>query len=75
MKRRPILLIDGLNLFMRHFVVNPTMSESGDHVGCLVGFLKGLRLLCERIQPRLCRVWPQVWNGRPHFRVWAGPPG
>lgn len=60
MKEKPILLIDGLNLFMRHFVVNPTMSESGDHVGGLVGFLKGVRLLCERIQPKHVVI---AWEG------------
>ena len=60
MKDRPILVIDGLNLFMRHFVVNPTMSESGDHVGGLVGFLKGLRLLCERICPKKVVI---AWEG------------
>jgi protein Xni len=60
MEDRPILVIDGLNFFMRHFVVNPTMSESGDHVGGLVGFLKGLRLLCERVRPRRVIV---AWEG------------
>jgi DNA polymerase I len=57
---RPILLIDGLNLFMRHFVVNPTRSESGDHVGGIVGFLKSLGHLCTRTMP--CRVIV-VWEG------------
>ena len=60
MKERPIIVVDGLNLFMRHFVVNPTMSESGDHIGGLVGFLKGLRLLCERIRPKQVVV---AWEG------------
>ena len=57
---RPILVIDGLNLFMRHFVVNPTISESGDHIGGMVGFLKGMRLLCERIQPKRVII---AWEG------------
>ena len=37
MKQRPVLIVDGLNIFMRHFVVNPTLSESGFHVGGVVG--------------------------------------
>ena len=44
MNDRPILLIDGLNFFTRHFVVNPSMSETGNHIGGMVGFLKGIRL-------------------------------
>ena len=47
MSNRPVLVVDGLNLFMRHFVVNPTMSESGDHIGGVVGFLKSLKHLLE----------------------------
>jgi len=60
MSKRPILVVDGLNLFMRHFVVNPTISESGDHVGGVVGFLKSLRLLSERIGPSQIIV---AWEG------------
>ncbi len=51
MSDRPVLIIDGLNFFMRHFVANPTMSDHGNHVGGFVGFLKGLGHLCDRIAP------------------------
>jgi len=60
MPKRPVLVVDGLNLFMRHFVVNPTMNESGDHVGGVVGFLKSLRLLSERIGPSQIII---AWEG------------
>ena len=60
MKVEPILLIDGLNFFTRHFVVNPTMSGQGHHVGGTVGMLKGLRLLSEKIGPKRIVV---VWEG------------
>ena len=60
MPTRPILLVDGLNVFTRHFVANPTMSDHGHHVGGFVGFLKGIRLLCERIRPSKVVV---VWEG------------
>jgi 5'-3' exonuclease len=60
MSKRPILVVDGLNLFMRHFVVNPTMSETGEHVGGVVGFLKSLRLLSDRIGPSQIIV---AWEG------------
>lgn len=60
MKERPILIVDGLNIFMRHFVVNPTLSESGFHVGGVVGFLNGLKNLSSRIGPSKVIV---VWEG------------
>ncbi len=60
MKIEPILLIDGLNFFTRHFVVNPTMSGQGHHIGGMVGMLKGLRLLTEKIGPKRVIV---VWEG------------
>ncbi len=60
MSSRPVLLVDGLNVFTRHFVANPTMSDHGHHVGGFVGFLKGLRLLCERIRPSKVVV---AWEG------------
>lgn len=55
---RPVLLIDGLNVFMRHFVVNPTLNESGHHVGGVVGFLNAIKNLSNRIGPdRIIVVW------------------
>jgi 5'-3' exonuclease len=60
MSTRPILLVDGLNVFTRHFVVNPTMSDQGNHVGGFVGFLKAIRLLCEKINPSKVII---AWEG------------
>ena len=60
MNRHPVLIIDGLNFFTRHFVVNPTMSGQGHHIGGTVGFLKGLRLLTEKLVPSHVVV---VWEG------------
>jgi len=55
---RPVILVDGLNLFTRHYVANPTMSASGEHVGGIVGFLKNIRFLCEKFNPSaLCIAW------------------
>lgn len=58
MNDKPVILIDGLNIFTRHYVANPTMSFDGSHVGGLVGFLKNIRLLCEKFNPRaVCVAW------------------
>ncbi len=57
---RPLLIIDSLNLFTRHFIANPTISENGDQVGGIVGFLKAIQLLSERFSPSGVYV---VWEG------------
>lgn len=58
--RRPVLLVDALNVFMRHFVANPTMSENGHHAGGIVGFLKSIRYLVDQVHPSEVYV---VWEG------------
>ena len=60
MSNRPALVIDGLNVFFRHWAANPTMDSNGEHVGGIVGFLKGIQLLCERYRPSHVVV---VWEG------------
>jgi len=68
MTQRPILLIDGLNLFMRHFVVNPSISDQGNHIGGVVGFLKSLADLSNRVGPsRVIVVWES--GGSPRRRA------
>ena len=60
MSDRPILLIDGLNVFMRHFIANPAMSEMGDPIGGVIGFLKNIKHLVESSHPSEVVV---VWEG------------
>ena len=57
---RPTLVIDGLNVFYRHWAANPALDTNGEHIGGIVGFLKGLQLLCERYRPNDLVV---VWEG------------
>ena len=37
-----VLIVDGLNTFIRVFSVMPTVNENGVHVGGIVGFLQSL---------------------------------
>ena len=46
-----ILIIDGLNTFIRSFVVVPTVNEHGTHVGGITGFLMSIGYAIRNIKP------------------------
>ena len=46
-----VLLIDGLNLFFRNFVMMNIVNSQGVHVGGLGGFMRSLGSLINQIQP------------------------
>ena len=56
-----VLLIDGLNTFIRAFSVNPSLNEDGSHVGGLVGFLKSVRFAVNKFKPTRCII---VFDGK-----------
>ena len=37
-----VLIVDGLNTFIRSWTTNPTMNEDGDHTGGVIGSLKSV---------------------------------
>lgn len=55
-----ILIIDGLNMFIRCFVVVPTMDTNGDPIGGIVGFLKSMKAQIREVQPDRVVV---AWDG------------
>ena len=56
-----ILVVDGLNLFIRNFSVNPAINDDGTHIGGLIGFLKSLRYTIELLKPTRCII---VFDGK-----------
>lgn len=46
-----VLLIDGLNTFLRSFYVSPHMNDDGLHVGGVTGFLKSVGAIVRQIRP------------------------
>jgi len=58
MKR--LMVIDGNNAFIRHYIVNPSISTNGQPIGGIVGFLRGLQKLSRMIRPDGIVV---VWDG------------
>ena len=55
-----IILVDGLNFFMRHYAANPSLTQNGESAGGVVGFLGGLAKLCRQFSPKQVHV---VWEG------------
>jgi 5'-3' exonuclease len=46
-KTDKVLLVDGLNLFIRAFSVIPTLNDNGEHTGGVVGFYNTVRKLIK----------------------------
>ncbi len=61
----PILLIDAMNLFARHYIRNPAMSSHGHHAGGIVGFMGSLKYLAGRVHPSTVYI---AWEGGGSYR-------
>ena len=51
-----ILIIDGLNTFIRCFAVNPASNDDGTHIGGIVGFLKSIGYAIKLSNPTRCII-------------------
>lgn len=61
--KRPIVIVDGLNCFIRHFMVNESMNAKSEPIGGVVGFIRFLDIMIQRFSPgKLIVVWE---NGGP----------
>ncbi len=56
-----VLIVDGLNTFIRAFAVNPAINDDGLHIGGMIGFLKSLRYTCDILKPSRCII---VFDGK-----------
>lgn len=62
-QNKPILIVDALNAFARHYCANPTMTENGDPAGGFVGFIKSIGSLCSYFNPKsVIIVWESGGN-------------
>lgn len=55
-----IVIIDGLNLFFRNFIVNPSLGTNGEPIGGLRGFILSIQKYCRMFEPSAVFV---VWDG------------
>lgn len=60
MLNKSIVIIDGFNNYLMHFMVNEATNAAGESVGGVLGFLKSLRWIIETIKPqKVYVVWEQ----------------
>lgn len=55
-----VLIFDGLNVFMRHYIANPAISDNGEQIGGIVGFYYNMTRLMEKCRPESIVI---VWEG------------
>jgi 5'-3' exonuclease len=60
MTKKRVVIIDGLNTYLRNYIVNPSLSTNGDPIGGLKGFLSSLQKLTRELKPDQVVV---VWDG------------
>ena len=53
-----VLVIDGLNTFIRSWTTNPTMNEDGDHTGGVIGSLNSIGSQIRQFNPCLLYTSP-----------------
>lgn len=56
-----VLIVDGLNMYIRIWAAVPALNDEGQHVGGVVGFLKSLGALIRQFNPSRCIV---VFDGK-----------
>jgi DNA polymerase-1 len=56
-----ILIVDGLNMFIRAFGATPGYNEDGEHVGGISGFLYSVGKVVRDLKPSRCVI---VFDGR-----------
>lgn len=81
-KNSRILILDGLNIFLRCFVMSPAMNDDGEHIGGISCFLQSMGKAIRELEPTRCivvfdgkggsqrrrEIYPEYKKGRKHKR-------
>ena len=58
---KKVVIIDGLNMFLRSYIINPTMDPKGNIIGGAIGFIKSLQKTCNDFNPDEVII---AWDGK-----------
>ena len=56
-----LMIIDGLNTFIRVFSAVPALNDDGDHIGGVTGFLRSIAANIRQHKPTRCVI---VFDGK-----------
>jgi len=60
-KDSKVLIIDGLNSFIRVFSAVPLVNDDGDHIGGYIGFMRSIAAVIRQFKPTRCII---VFDGK-----------
>jgi DNA polymerase-1 len=60
-KDSKVLIVDGLNSFIRVFSAVPLVNDDGEHVGGYIGFLRSIAAVIRQFKPTRCII---VFDGK-----------
>ena len=60
-KDSKVLIVDGLNSFIRVFSAVPLVNDDGDHIGGYVGFMRSIAAVIRQFKPTRCIM---VFDGK-----------
>jgi 5'-3' exonuclease len=55
-KDSKVLIVDGLNSFIRVWVANPLVNDNGEHIGGYIGFLRSIGAVIRQFKPTRCII-------------------
>lgn len=55
-KKKDVLIVDGMNAFLRCYMAMPTMNDNGEHVGGIAGCLKSIGNAIKMFSPDRCII-------------------
>ena len=55
-----VMIVDALNMFIRAYITNPTLSSNGQPVGGVVGTINILQKLIRQVEPDQIVI---CWDG------------
>jgi DNA polymerase-1 len=68
-----VMIVDGLNMFIRVFGAVPTLNDDGEHVGGVTGFLLSLGALIRKNKPtRVLVVFDGKGGSHRRKKMWKG---
>jgi DNA polymerase-1 len=65
-----VMIIDCMNIYLRSYIVDPSLSQNGIPIGGFKGFLKTLQKLCREIKPdKVIVAWDCGGGSRKRKRI------